>query len=620
MKLTFDIETDGLDYTKIWLVVARDLSTGDEYVFSDYDPMYPDLDGFKDLFDKAEVLIGHNIIGFDIPAIEKVTGWVPNGHKLIDTLLISQLNDFYRPGLEKFRNKKGVHAMDTWGRGLGDEKHDDPSWLEYSVAMRERCRSDVVINEKIYRFLMQEIKRIKTGSESYPQAIKREHDFASAMAEQEVNGWLFDDKAANKLLRHITRRMAEIEIEIEPKLKDRVSYIDKEPREPLILKDGRYDRITRDWFGVDMPTAGTKIPSSYQRTKTVTTDLGSNDAVIDLLLEEGWEPDEWNWKVTLVNGRKNFEKRGPKLTDTSMDTIKGDLGKTVAEWRMLRSRKGFVENQLKAQREDKRISCSAFTIGTNTFRVRHRGIVNVPGSYAPLGKEIRQLYIAREGYSIVSADSSGNQLRGFCHYLNNSEVSDAVAFGKQEDGTDIHTRNANLVGVPRNIVKNLTYALLFGAGDKKLAKTGGFKESEGKLVREKMIVAYPGFDKLVRRVEDQWTANYYDTGRGFVWGLDGRPVYCEKYKALNALLQTFEAVTMKEALNDTMKVIQDNLIDATLLIHYHDEYSFEVRDGQTELVEKILAHSLGDHLTKTFNLNIPMQGDPATGANWYEVH
>ena len=619
MKLVWDLECDGLNPTKIWIISAIDMATQKVWSFSDFDDDLPDLMEFTKLFAKATVLSGHNIIGFDLPVLERLTGWKPTHHKVIDTLILSQLNDYYRPQNDRFKRGKGNHALDTWGQALGHTKPDDPDWDNYSKEMRNRCEEDIGLNLKLHKHLMKEVNAIKGMSQDYASAIKLEHEIATEIAKQEVNGWLFDGEKAKLDLRKIKKRMAEIELEIEPQLKDRVVALDKEPREPKIIGDGRYDRITRDWFNVEYP--GEKdIPESYIRTKTQDTDLGSNEAVIELLLEQGWEPTEWNWKVERVNGRKTFEKRGPKLTEDSFDSIKGGLGKMVAEWRMLRSRNGFIENQLKLQRPDGKVACSAFVIGTNTFRMRHRGIVNVPGAYAPLGKEIRSMYIAEEGRRVVAADSSGNQLRGFCHYLDNQEVSDAVAEGVQDDGTDVHSRTARLAGVPRNIAKNLTYALLFGAGDKKLAKTGGFKESEGKEVRAKMMVAYEGYDKLLNRVENQWKMNEHNVGRGFVWGLDGRPVFCEKYKALNALLQAFEAVTMKEAAVQAMKMIDEEGLDAKLVAHYHDEVNLDVADKDAKRVSEILEYSLGQHITEKYQLNIPMAGDPKIGDSWFDVH
>ena len=298
MKLVFDIETNGLDPDTIWMIVAEELETGKQHVYCTHAAHQDGVKHnpqFREVFDKAEALIGHNIIGFDLPVMKKLLNWEPQpGTKIIDTMLLSQMNDFERPDFEPFVKNKfaGRHNMLTWSKALGgEEKHDDPDWTVYSDEMLERCKSDVSINVRMYRHMMKELQEVRKYSSTYGQAIKLEHEFAQAMAEQAANGWLMDLGAAEKLLKDIEVQMAEIEIEVEPQLKPRKIYLDKEPREAKRLKNGSWDRVTRDWFQ-DAP-----VESPYQRYRIVDMKLGNNEAVIDLLTEHGWQPTEWNWGV-----------------------------------------------------------------------------------------------------------------------------------------------------------------------------------------------------------------------------------------------------------------------------------------------------------------------------------
>ena len=612
MKIIFDIETNGLDPDTIWMIAAEDLD-GNKYFFTDHEEGYEPLENFRQLFDQATMLAGHNIIGYDLPVMKKLLNWVPKGQKIVDTMLLSQLNDFERPQFDPFLKNKfgGKHNMKVWSQFLGgEEKHDDPSWLEYSVEMRERCVSDVSINVSMYRYMMHEVRKIKEESPGYGDAIRLEHELALAMAEQAENGWLVDLEGAEVLLENIKVQMAEIEEQVEPLLKPRKIYLDKEPREAKRLKNGNWDRVTRDWFGDEEPTP------TYQRFRIVDMKLGNNEAVIDLLLENGWVPTEWNWGK---NDEGKFFKRGPKLTEDSFDSIDGDLGKSVALWRTLRARKGFIEGIFKNVRDDGRLSCRAFSIGTNTFRCRHAGIVNVPGAYSVLGKEVRQLFKSGEGRSVVAADSDGNQLRAMANYVNNPEVTEAIVSGSNDDGTDIHSRTANLVGVTRSTVKNLTYALLFGAGDGKLGETAGMK-GDGKMLREKMEGAYEGLKPFVDNLKYTWMVHRHSTGRGYVFGLDGRRVYCEEFKAFNALLQAYEAITCKAACAKAVAMCREENLDAKLICFYHDEINMDVADRDTKRVGEILEYCLGPYVTEKYKLNIQMGGTAAVGDTWYDVH
>lgn len=91
MKLVYDIETDGFDATKVWCLVAHNLDTGSTYKFSDYDNSIPSMDDGCVMLNNAEVLIGHNIIGFDNLVMEKLYGLKLNEKKIYDTWIMSQV-------------------------------------------------------------------------------------------------------------------------------------------------------------------------------------------------------------------------------------------------------------------------------------------------------------------------------------------------------------------------------------------------------------------------------------------------------------------------------------------------------------------------------------------------
>ena len=81
MKLIFDIETDGIDAKRIHCLCYKNLDTGELGSLTDYESI-------KSLLSKCEVLIGHNIIRFDIPVLERILG-IKIKAKKIDTLVLS---------------------------------------------------------------------------------------------------------------------------------------------------------------------------------------------------------------------------------------------------------------------------------------------------------------------------------------------------------------------------------------------------------------------------------------------------------------------------------------------------------------------------------------------------
>ena len=119
-KIIFDIEADGLDPTVIHCIVAKELG-GAVHTFDN--TQIPE--GIKFLED-ADVLIGHNIIGHDIPVIEKLHG-AKVTHKLEDTLVMSRL---FNPVRES------GHSLKAWGWRVGMAKQEQPiSFDEYTPAM-----------------------------------------------------------------------------------------------------------------------------------------------------------------------------------------------------------------------------------------------------------------------------------------------------------------------------------------------------------------------------------------------------------------------------------------------------------------------------------------------------
>ena len=62
MKIIYDLECNGLDPDKLWIIVAKDIGTGTVYKYSDYNDECEPLENFRSLFEKATVIIGHNIL------------------------------------------------------------------------------------------------------------------------------------------------------------------------------------------------------------------------------------------------------------------------------------------------------------------------------------------------------------------------------------------------------------------------------------------------------------------------------------------------------------------------------------------------------------------------------
>ncbi len=608
MKLVYDIETDGFDATKVWCLVAHNLDTGSTYKFSDYDNSIPSMDDGCVMLNNAEVLIGHNIIGFDNLVMEKLYGLKLNEKKIYDTWIMSQVLQYKRPH---------KHGLKGWGEHLNNSKIEFDEWDNYSKEMLRYCVQDVKLNADVFNHLMVEYKKIAAKRPAIKEGLLIEHDTAKFNARVKTRGWNFDVVKAKKNLKDMNVRMLEIENILHPQLGTHKVYIDKVEKFPKFKKNGDYTAVTArllsDFYNKEIKTTDIHVHAAgepFQRFTVEQITLGSMELVKEWLLTIGWKPDEYNRKKV---GRE-WVTVGPKITDTSLEKL-GDLGKMISEYYTLRNRSSVIKGWLEVL-SNGRIHGNMWTIGTQTFRCRHEVIVNLPGVNAPWGKELRELFIPDDNWKVVGADSSGNQLRGLCHYVGNDEFTNEVIYGDQ------HQRNADALGCSRPIAKNYLYAYLFGAGDAKLGSilTGKPNANAGKKSREDFAKGIKGLAELKNRLGDVWRSTQYATGEGWFPGLDGRPVFVSgEYQALNYLLQTAEGITCKSALSYAMNKIDEEGLRAEPRLFYHDEIAYVAHPDDADRVGEILQESFKEG-PKMFGVTCMEGGDYVIGSSYADVH
>ena len=161
MNLIFDIETDGFlkDVSTIHCLAIHDLDTKEDYVYNDQGSQEPISRGLQMLED-ADSIIGHNIIGYDLPVISKLYSWFSNPGTVIDTLLLSRLFHADMMKLDKKHNWKhmplklyGRHSLESYGYRLGEFKGSFGSttdWEEWSQEMEDYCKQDVTVTTKLW--------------------------------------------------------------------------------------------------------------------------------------------------------------------------------------------------------------------------------------------------------------------------------------------------------------------------------------------------------------------------------------------------------------------------------------------------------------------------------------
>ena len=614
-QAVFDIETDGLwnECTKIWLIVIQDYQTKQIYVYGPEDS--PLEEGIKHL-ESYDAIIGHNIVNFDIPVIQR---FYPDFAKprIIDTMIISRCQDFKRFG--------GGHSLDMYGQKFGLKKIKYDEWDRYTPEMRERCIVDVKLNTGVYNFLRAELKRIPRNIKAkLVDYIKAEHAMAEFCTKADHTGWDFDEEKATIFFQDLHNEMLSLEEKIEPRMGYKLKWLDSEPREVRYRKsDGHTDHVCCKYFGIDGTDALSDTPvvkSMYQRFKLEKRVLSSSHDVKDFLKSINWKPDDWNYKK--VNGK--IQKMSPKLTDTSLALL-GEDGTNITRYNSIKSKYSILKTWIYKDLKNGKIYGDTFVIGTPSFRSRHSKIVNLPKGSTELGKRTRELFTIHDpNWSIIGIDSKSNQNRGLCHLVGDKAYTEAVV------SKDIHTYNSEILSSfldedtfrgdadhKRNIAKTFLYAYLFGGGGLKIANviTEGRNKNPklGEMIKERFGENIPNLGELNERMEKQFNS------RGYVVAPHGVKIYLNSgHKKLVYTLQAVEKASMCFAIMLWTQKLTTYEIKYRPLIVYHDESALAVENKNVDMAIKLGLEAFHEG-PKLMGIDF-MEGEAKAGKNWYEVH
>ena len=589
----FDIETDGLvpDLTVCHSLVLLDMDTEEVLSCADQEGYTSIADGMTYL-ENAELLAGHNIQGFDFPALEKLFGFVYNG-EIHDTLLMSRLvwsdlknNDFndIKKKPDYPRNLIGSHSLKAWGLRLGDNKIEyDGGWAEWSEEMQTYCVQDTRANLTFYKYIM--------SNKPSPQSIKLEHDFAHIIRKQERQGFNFDVQAANKLLQKLQMRQAELETSLQEAFK------------PWDIKTPFIPKVNNKARGY------VKGELTY-KVKTIVFNPASRDHIADRLqVLRGWKPVKFT-----AQGK-------PQVDESVLKELDYDEAVILNEYLLIAKRIGMLatgQNGWLKKQVDGKIHGQVNTNGASTGRCTHSrpNVAQTPSVSAPYGTDCRALFHAPSGYKLVGADLSGLELRCLAHFM---AKYDDGAYGDIVVNGDIHSVNQASAGLPsRGNAKVFIYGFLYGAGSAKIGSIVGGDDKEGRRLIDKFMKATPALKLL----KDAVTSAAKD--KGYLVGLDKRQLPIRSpHASLNTLLQGAGSLLAKQATVILYKNLTSNGYiwskDWAQVAHVHDEVQLIAREEIADYVGKQAVKSFqqaGEH----FKFRIPITGEYKVGNNWADTH
>lgn len=645
-----DIEANGLlhDATNIWCVVFKDIKTKEVFRFHHGQPNWEDE--CKKFMDTCSTLIMHNGIGYDFPLLRKLWNYDFKG-KRVDTLLISRLHNPDRLVPRGMTGKSGPHSVEAWGYRLGRGKPEHEDWTQFSPEMLHRCTEDV----EIQYLIMHELHKEGKGN-NWRDAYSLTFKLFEVLQLQEEYGWLVDKPYMERCVRQLTTWIDRIDRTVTPylpmrlviketKVKGEYGYI-KKP----FLKSGLYSASVVRWLesnnlhcsSMGRDSVHRLVGGPFSRVEFRRTNLDSGDEMKEFLLASGWQPKAWNYKKD-ENGKPTNQRTSPKLDQGDpFRGVNGKVGRLCAKRIQVRHRRSNIEGWVNSIRSDGRIAGRVTGIAA-TGRMKHAGIVNVPGADAFYGKQMRKCFTSKEGFVLVSADAASCQDRMLAQRAEVQEFTDMLLHGDKSKGTDGHSlamkavnRVHEAVGlalISRKKGKNYNFGWKFGASDNKLGEMSNASKDVGGKIREALRDTFPAQAALVDKLTAEWKANAkkrmnqwgkMEHYNGWITGLDGRPIFIKsEHQILVYMLQSDEAIYMStvycmayEKLSARYKWGED----FGIVCFYHDELTIEIKEEYAEEAARLIEQAFTEASDFYAMNHCPQAGEAEVGANWLEVH
>jgi DNA polymerase-1 len=570
--LVFDIETNGLllDVSKFWVAYTYCIETKE---YEQFLCPYKLIDALR----TADTIVGHNIIGYDIPALYKLTMErleVP----VIDTLILSRLAYYDK-------DSSFSHSLGAYGERLGYAKGDHEDWTKYSEEMDVYCKRDVEVTYKVYQHLIR-----KTRTWLPDEALRLEQEVQRVITQQHINGWMFDVKKARELHIELIGEKSKAEEELFKVFK------------PMYIPKGKVRVPKKPFRRLNIHTVGENQP-----IELTTFNPGSGNHIVwwveQIYGKQNWDrTDKGNPKCDADSLRKMFGDKDwatPLLNYFDINKLLGQLAEGDNAW-------------LKKVRGD-RIHGSANILGAVTGRFTHSNpnLAQVPSIRAYKGAESRSLFKVPDGYKLVGCDASGLELRTLSHYL---ARYDGGKYGELLLKSDIHSANQEAAGLPtRDNAKTFIYGFLYGAGDAKIGEIVNGTSAEGKKLKQQFLAKTPGLNQLVKAVQAA-------AKKGYLRGVTGRRLFVRSpHAALNVLLQSAGAYIMKYYLLEVERRLEEENLDYKFVGNIHDEVQIEVRECDANFAARICEECF-PLVEERLAWRCKLEGEADVGDNWADTH
>lgn len=300
----------------------------------------------------------------------------------------------------------------------------------------------------------------------------------------------------------------------------------------------------------------------------------------------------------------------------------------VLEYRQLAKLKStYCDGLLKVIGEDGRIHSKFNQTETRTGRISSTepNLQNIPVR-TDLGRELRRFFVAKEGWVLVDADYSQIELRVLSYVAKDPVMEDTFRNNK-----DIHTITASQVfNMPEQMVtpimrsraKAVNFGIVYGIGAFSLSKDIGVTRKEADNYIKSYLSHYSGVANYLETVVETAKEN------GYVETMFHRRRYLPELASSNHNLRSFgervaknmpiqgtAADIIKIAMIKVAKRLEDENMQARLILQVHDELIVESPQDEAMRVAMILQEEMEQAVT----LNVPLVAEASVGKTWYDA-
>ena len=639
-----DIEGDNLLFaiTKLWCAS-----------FTELDPQMNEkrsftLLGMKEIgeffADPDNILVMHNGIAFDGPAVEKVLG-VKVQAEIIDTLFLSW---YLYPRMQR-------HGLAIWGEELGISKPEVDDWSEQPIEVYvHRCEEDVKIQTALWKQMWKHLKLLYPEVPQCWHAIRHLNFKAKCAAMQEKSRWKLNVPEAQKLETMFAAKFEEAKIALEARMPKVPVYKKKErPKKPY-KANGEISAHGLAWkelveAHVDPEEYFHGDPMDYKdEIKYVASykepNAGSSGQIKNWLSDVGWEPESFKY---VRDKETNKTRKIPQVKNQETEELCESIVRLIQyepaleylrEMSIVKHRLGVVSGFLKKVYEDGYVYAAIQGL-TNTLRFKHKICVNLPSIRKPYGAEIRGLLTASsDDTELCGSDMSSLEDRTKQHYmwahdpdyvmemqaddfdphldmclaanLLKPEQSDWYKAFNKETASDADHHTHKALALIRHGGKGTNYAATYGATGPTIARAAGVAPEVG----EQLFEAYWQRNWSLTAIADECIVK---NSRGMKWLWNPVAKMWFWLKAEKDRFSTLNQSTGTYAFDRWVYHILEQRPQITG--QFHDEVILELKKGNREAMSKILKTAM-KKLNEELKLNRELDCDIDFGDSYAEIH